>query len=137
MKRTQNDDGKITVVNPYIAENLLHDDLYGLDHEEVWLLYLNPQFNVIGKGMVSKGVLDKTSIDCRTILRQALLNNAYALILLHNHPSGSEYPSQHDIRFTDRLMDACRLMDIKLSDHIILGEDKFFSFNKEQSYKYI
>ena len=137
MKSTQTADKHCFVLSHRTAEELLHDDLYGLDHEEAWLLYLNKCRDCIGKEMVSKGTLAQTSIDCRTNLRQALLHNAASIIILHNHPSGSSLPSPQDITFTDRLRKACVLMDIPLNDHIIIGEDSYYSFNQEKSYKYI
>ena len=137
MRISPSTDRQRPVVSHRSAEEMLHDDLYGLDHEEAWLLYLNKLSYPIGKEMVSKGTLDSTAIDCRTIMRQALLHNAAAIVILHNHPSGSSKPSQHDIFFTNKLRQACVLMDIKLEDHIIVGEDDFYSFFMEKSYKYI
>lgn len=127
----------ITVLTHRRAEELLHDDLYGLDHEEAWILYLTKRYDVINKEMVSKGTLDTTAIDCRTVLRQALLHNAASIVILHNHPSGSSKPSQHDIFFTSKLREACVIIGIQLNDHIIMGEDDFYSFSEERSFKYI
>ena len=66
--------------------------------------------------------------------RRALMNNAYGIILIHNHPSGNPYPSQEDIRLTANLKKACSLMDIQLHDHIIIGDDSWFSFGMDQSF---
>ena len=77
------------------------------------------------------GTLKETSIDCRTVIRKALLLNAMGFVLVHNHPSGDPRPSVHDINFTDRLNKACSLMDIKLLDHIVIGENGYFSFADE------
>lgn len=85
--------------------------------------------------MLLKGTLTQTSIDCRTVLRNALLVNAASLILLHNHPSGDPRPSTQDIHFTERLKNACYLMDVQLLDHIIIGEDGFFNFADENIIK--
>lgn len=137
MEQSRTSDGNILVVNSCAAEELLHEDLYGLDHEEAWLIYLTSHNHVIGKEMVSKGTLDKTAVDCRTIMRQALLHNAAAIIILHNHPSGASAPSNHDIFFTSKLREACVLMDIKLADHIIVGEEEYYSFYDEKTYKII
>ena len=124
------------IANSREAEKLLHDKLYGLDHEEVWVIYLTSGNTVIEKEMVSKGTLDTTSIDPRTILRQVLLKNAAAIIVLHNHPSGLPKPSQHDLIFTGRLRNACCMLDVKLIDHIILGSEEFFSFSQDTTQKY-
>ena len=136
MKTTSIIDRKAPVISCRRAEELLHDDLYGLDHEEAWILYLSPRNTFIEKEMVSKGTLDKTAIDCRTILRQALLHNAASIIVLHNHPSGDATPSGSDISLTNKLRQACSLVGIELTDHIIVGEEDFYSFDMEKAYKY-
>ena len=130
-------DGKTLVATCRSAEDLLHDQLHDLDHEEAWVIYLTSRRTVIDKEMVSKGTFDATAIDCRTILRQTLLHNAVSIILLHNHPSGDPKPSRSDIILTDRLRQACSVMDIKLIDHIIVGGDYLYSFNDERTYKII
>ena len=124
------------IANSREAEKMLHNRLYRLDHEEVWVIYLTSVNTVIGKEMVSKGTLSRTSIDPRTILRQVLLRNAASIIVLHNHPSGSSKPSKEDMIFTGMLRNACRTLDIELVDHIILGADEFFSFSHQLPQKY-
>ena len=120
-----------SIINPQAAEAILHDRMQALDHEEVWAIFLDRKAKVINQQMLSKGTLTQTSIDCRTVLRNALLVNAASLILLHNHPSGDPRPSQSDILFTVKLRKACSLMDIQLLDHIIIGENEFYSFANE------
>ena len=87
--------------------------------------------SVIDKKMLSMGTMTQTSIDCRTVLRNALLANAASLILLHNLPSGDPRPSVQDIHFTERLKRACDFLDVRLLDHILIGVDGFFSFADE------
>ena len=124
-----------SIINPQAAEAILHDRMQSLDHEEVWAVFLDRKAKVIDQQMLSKGTLSQTAIDCRTVLRNALLVNAASLILLHNHPSGDPRPSTQDIHFTERLYKACDLMDVNLLDHIIVGEDGFFSFANENIIK--
>lgn len=124
------------LTNATIAEGYLHDRISNLDHEEVWAVFLTGNHSVISEMMLSKGTLTHTAIDCRTVLRNALLVNAASVILLHNHPSGDPRPSIQDIHFTDRLRKACSLMDIQLLDHIVIGKDGFFSFADERTLKY-
>jgi DNA repair protein RadC len=119
------------ITNARAAANVLRDQMHALDHEEAWVIYLTTRMTPIGTEMIAKGTLTATSIDCRTILRQALLHNAAALILMHNHPSGDPLPTQADIRFTKQLKQACKLMDIHLLDHIITVDDSFYSFSEE------
>jgi DNA repair protein RadC len=124
------------ITNSQTAVAVLHDQMQALDHEEVWAVFLDLRGKVIDRQMLSKGTLTQTSIDCRTVLRNALLVNAASIILLHNHPSGDPRPSHQDIHFTDRLNKACSLMDIKLLDHIVVGENGYFSFADEVITKY-
>ena len=114
------------------AERALHDNLTGLDHEEVWSVFLTSDKTVISIEMVSMGTLTSTSIDNRTVIKRALMNNAHGIILLHNHPSGNPHPSIQDIQFTSGLKRACDLMDVQLLDHIICSERGFFSFSEER-----
>lgn len=125
-----------TVHNSHDAVRLVYPVLYGLDHEEAWVIFLTTCNGVIAAEMLSKGTLTNTAIDSRTILRQALLRNAAAIILCHNHPSGKERPSMADIDLTENLHKACFLLDIRLIDHIIVGADGYFSFSEEQIQKY-
>lgn len=124
------------ITNPVTAECLLHDRMCNLDHEEVWAIYLNSKLIPLDQQMLSKGTIDHTAIDCRTVLRNALLLNASSFILLHNHPSGDPNPSKEDISFTDKLRKACSLIDINLLDHIIVGDESFFSFAEDTTTKY-
>ena len=116
------------------AERVMRRHFNGLDHEEVWCIFLTSANTVITKEMLSKGTLTKTIIDNRTVMRRALLNNAAAIILLHNHPSGNPMPSPDDIRFTSGLKKACDLMGINLLDHIIIADGEFFSFSEDRTF---
>lgn len=107
-----------------------------LDHEEVWAIFLDRRARVIEMQMLSKGTLSQTSIDCRTVLRNALLVNAASVILLHNHPSGDPRPSVQDVNFTAKLKRACSLLDVLLVDHIVLGEESFCSFADDTTTNY-
>ena len=115
-----------SITNPISAVGFVHDWMSRLDHEEVWAVFLTGNLSIICEMMLSKGTLTQTSIDSRTVVRNALLVNASALILLHNHPSGSPLPSISDITFTGQLKKACSFMDIKLLDHIT--EEKTFNY---------
>lgn len=119
-----------------MAQEVIHDKLVELDHEEVWVVFLTTNNKVISAEMISKGTLTYTAVDCRTVLRAALLHNAGAIIIAHNHPSGVAKPGLADITFTGKLKSACSLMDIKLLDHIIIAKDSFFSFSQDQTLKY-
>jgi DNA repair protein RadC len=67
----------------------------------------------------------------KIILKQALDTLSSCIVLIHNHPSGNPYPSQEDVSITRKVKEASRLMDISLFDHIIIGQDSYFSFSDE------
>ena len=123
-----------SITDPKMVEEMVHENLYGLDHEQVWIIFLTTTNTLIAKEMISMGTLNYTAIDNRTILRRVLLNNAAGFILIHNHPSGNPQPSQQDIKMTEKLKKACELMDVKLVDHVIFTDDAFFSFSEDHTY---
>lgn len=102
-----------------------------LFHEECYALLMNQACRVTGKMLVSKGGLTETAVDIRLILREALLRRAPVIALCHNHPSGNLRPSMEDDRLTDRLQKACRMMNIRLLDHIIVADSGFYSYCEE------
>lgn len=118
------------------AAALLRDHIAGIDHEELWALFLNGNNELISGEMLTKGTLSYTPIDARTILKKALLANATAVIIAHNHPSGNPRPSASDLHETERVRAACKLLDIELIDHIILSAKLYFSFADEVASKY-
>jgi DNA repair protein RadC len=113
------------------AYQLLKADLADLQHEEFWMLLLNRSNFVIGKYFVSKGGQAGTVVDPKTIFRIALENSASAIILAHNHPSGSLRPSDSDIGITKKLVDAGVLLEITVFDHLIVTDHKFLSLADE------
>lgn len=99
-----------------------------LGHEEFWILYLNNSNKVLQKQQLSKGGITGTLVDVRLVLKQALEVGAVALILCHNHPSGTLQPSQADKSITEKLKNAALSLDIKILDHLIITEQAYFSF---------
>jgi DNA repair protein RadC len=102
-----------------------------LPHEEFWIIYLNNSNKVIHKSQLSKGGITGTLVDTRLVLKEALQIGAVALILVHNHPSGTLQPSQADKQITAKLKTAAESLDIKVLDHIIITETQYFSFADE------
>ncbi len=103
-----------------------------LPHEEFWILYLNNSNKVIQKNQLSKGGITGTLVDVRLVLKNALETGATALILCHNHPSGTLKPSQADKDITQKLKTAAQSLDIKVLDHLIVNEKAYFSFADEE-----
>jgi DNA repair protein RadC len=105
--------------------------LSDLPHEEFWILLLNRNNLVLDKFKVSQGGMSGTVIDVRIILKLALENRACSIILCHNHPSGNLIPSEADKEITRKITEAGKHMDIPVLDHLIIGNDVYFSFADE------
>ena len=82
--------------------------------------------------MLFKGGADSTVFDVKTLVRKALVYSASAVIISHNHPSGSAKPSNADIKQTEALHKALKYMEINLLDHIIIAEDSFYSLTERE-----
>ncbi len=102
--------------------------LADLTHEEFWVMFLNRGNKIIDTFMVSQGGISGTVIDVRLILKKAIEKLASSLILCHNHPSGTIQASNADISITKKIIDAAKIMDITVLDHIIITQNSFLSF---------
>ena len=105
---------------------LLQPIMGELEHEEFWIVYLNNANNVVQTAQLSKGGITGTLVDVRLVMRQALELGAVALILAHNHPSGTLKPSSADRQITQKLKTAAEAVDIKVLDHLIITNDGFY-----------
>ena len=113
--------GKERVRTPEDVSRLC-DDLRQLAQETFHILILNSKNSLVNRIMVSLGLLDASLVHPREVFRQAVTENAAAIILVHNHPSGDPTPSAEDIRITRQLIEAGRVLDIKVLDHTIIGQ---------------
>lgn len=118
------------------------DDLYQivmnmrfLKKEYVRGLYVNTRNRIIHDEVISIGSLDANILHPREIFRPAIEYGAYAIIIAHNHPSGDPQPSPSDLKVTQKLSQIAQLLQIPLLDHIIVGEEGYFSFNRENLFK--
>lgn len=102
-----------------------------LFHEEFWVIFLNNSSKIISKAQLSKGGITGTIVDVRLVFKLALENRATGLILCHNHPSGSLVPSEADKQITNKLKLAGESLDVKVLDHLIITETKYYSFADE------
>jgi DNA repair protein RadC len=113
------------------AYNLLKRNFIDLQHEEFWLLLLNKNNKVLGRQLVSRGSTDATPVDAKIVFRMAIEQQATAIILAHNHPSGNLKPSQQDIALTHKLREAGKLLDIAVVDHLIFTDQGYLSLGDE------
>lgn len=110
--------------------NYMHPILQDLQHEEAYILLLNQNYNLIKNIRLSQGGLSETSVDVRVALKEALINNATVLALIHNHPSGNATPSRPDDEITKRFQKACDMMRIYFLDHVIITDGKYYSYRE-------
>lgn len=113
------------------AAKLLTEELGDLVHEEFWVIFLNRANHYISRQQISKGGLTGTVADPRIIFQLALQQKATGLILAHNHPSGNLKPSDADIRLTKNLVEAGKVLEILVLDHLIVTQNGYYSFADE------
>ena len=109
----------------------LHIDMAHLTVERVRVLYLNAQNRLILDHHAGDGSVDEAAIHPREVIRRALDVGATALILVHNHPSGSPQPSRADIQITQRIAEAGRLLGVTVHDHVIVGREGHISLRAQ------
>ncbi len=97
--------------------------------EECYVLLLNQAHRVLGHRLISKGGISGTAVDVRQVLKEALLAQAPAIALVHNHPSGNTRPSADDDRLTKRAVEATKAVDIRLLDHVVVADGDFYSYS--------
>lgn len=98
------------------------------DRESMWLACLDVRNKITCLHRVSEGTLNASLSHPREIYKVAVLSNSAHILLAHNHPSGDPSPSSDDISITRRIREAGDILGIKLLDHIIVGDDRFYSF---------
>lgn len=113
------------------AFELFSKHISDLTHEQFWILLLDSANHHVKSEKISEGGLDSTVVDTRVIFGKAIENKAVAIILGHNHPSGNITPSEKDKNLTHTVIEAGKILNIKILDHIIIGNNKYFSFADE------
>lgn len=99
--------------------------------EELWAIYMNMASRIVKMKRISVGGIAQTLVDIRILLKEALLSNAVAMTICHNHPSGNVRPSSADDQLTDKISKACKTMDIRFLDHLIIADDTYYSYADE------
>ena len=120
------------ICSPEAVANFFNNifQLNEMAEEHCYMLAQNTKGMVLGVFLISKGTVNQTLVGIREIFIRVLLTGASCIILCHNHPSTDCSPSRDDILITQKLREACRLMGITLSDHIIIGGSAYFSFSE-------
>ena len=102
-----------------------------LEQEHFRIMTLNTKKEINFIREISKGTINMTIVHSREVFRAAISDNAHSIILLHNHPTGDPSPSKEDIKLTKNLLEASKIIGIDILDHIIIGDNKYFSFLEE------
>ena len=113
------------------AYDYFKNSMMDLKVEEFWILMLNRGNKILKKKRISEGGISGTFVDPKVIFKHAIDNNASSIVLCHNHPSGNVNPSNIDIELTKKIKSAGEMLDIKIFDHIIIAENKYYSFANE------
>ena len=101
-----------------------------LEKEIVMAVYLDSKLRLIMDEKISVGTINSSILEPREVIRSAMGCNATNIFVLHNHPSGDPSPSNEDNFITSKLLKACNLVSIKLIDHIIVGDNRYYSYNE-------
>nr|WP_276939241.1 DNA repair protein RadC [Helcococcus sueciensis] len=121
----------ISLTNPDSVADYLFEHFRDSYKEEFVVLLLNTKNRIITTKTISQGTINQTLVHPREVFRDAILHNANAIIVSHNHPSGDPTPSNEDILITDRLVKVGEYIGIKVLDHIVVGNNEYISFREK------
>lgn len=113
------------------AAQILQCFIGNLDHEEMWVLLLDSRNRIKNLVMLYKGSVNSSQVRVAEVFKQAILENAPAILLAHNHPSGNTQPSPEDVTVTRAIYQAGKLLDIDLLDHLVVARDTFVSLKEK------
>jgi DNA repair protein RadC len=125
----QGDDRDEVTTLSHIRERYSH--LQGKQKEHLYALYLNNDNKVIGDKLISLGQSVQTSLDVKEVVRTAVLTDASAVVLVHNHPSGNCEPTDSDLKATEKVQTALQTFGVQLLDHVIISRKTCYSMKQE------
>jgi len=125
-------DNKIKCTNSLDIANLYMEKLRHEENEKVILLSLNTRKELISETLISVGTVNTSLLSPRNVFIEAVKNRAVDIVLLHNHPGGDPSPSRADVRTTANIKSVGSMLDINLMDHIIIGDNKYYSFREKK-----
>ena len=123
---------KITITSPEDAVRVVQHDLSAARQEQLWVMTLDTRNHVLKTEKLYSGSLNHSSVRVGEVFESAIRLKAAALIVIHNHPSGDPTPSPEDIQITQALRQAGDLLDIKVLDHIIIGQKEWASLKQRK-----
>lgn len=119
-----------TINNPKDAADLLNCFIGMLDHEEMWVINLDTRNRVMSLVALYRGSVNSSQVRVGELFRQAIAENAPAIIVAHNHPSGDPTPSPDDVAVTRAIVNAGMLLDINVLDHVVLARGNYVSLKE-------
>jgi len=122
--------GQNFVRSPQAVTDYLTASLRDLKREVFKVIFLDKGLKILGEKDMFFGTVDEAAVHPREVVREALFQNASSLVLVHNHPSGKVEPSREDYEITQKIKTACQTVSIRVLDHIIIGENQYFSFSE-------
>jgi DNA repair protein RadC len=123
---------RMQIRNPSDIANWLMLDMAGLEQEHLRVVLLNTKNQMIKMVELYRGSLNKSTVRVAELFKEAVRENAAAIIIAHNHPSGDPEPSTEDIVMTSKAVDAGRLMEVEVLDHLIIGEQRYISMKERR-----
>lgn len=123
-------DARKAINSPSDAAEIVRYEMSALEQEELRVLLLNTRNQVIRKTMVYRGSVNSSQARVAEVFKDAIRNNAKAIIVVHNHPSGDPTPSPEDIAITRAFVQAGELLDIQVLDHLIIGQGRYVSLKE-------
>lgn len=120
----------VNINSPQSVYDFIAPSLQDTDQEHLKIICLNTKHRIIKVETIFIGTLNNSVVSPREIFRTALKHNAASIILVHNHPSGDSTPSNDDRQVTKALIDAGKMLEVSVCDHLIVGHDEFYSFKE-------
>lgn len=127
-------DNKTKLDSPGVTGEYCKHLFYDTTVEKVYIIYLNPSKRIIKRKMLGQGDFGTVNINVKDIVAETINLNAAYVVMAHNHVTGIVCPSQKDITCTDNLKEYLNGIGVKLLDHIIVAEDKYYSFRGERNF---
>lgn len=124
---------RIQVKSAKTIFDVMKYEIGNLPYEEMWVIFLNRKNEIVGKLRISQGGSTSTVFDVKKVMRCAIFAHADAIILCHNHPSGNLRPSADDDNVTRSCREACKTLDLRFLDHVIVTSQGFYSYNESSN----
>ena len=121
---------KTSIHSPKDVYDLVGYEMSLLEQEELWVILLDTRNQIVGKEKLYRGSVNSSQVRVGEVFKAAVKSNAPAIILVHNHPSGDPSPSPEDVALTRSTIQAGKLLDIDLLDHIVIGGNRFISLKE-------